>query len=290
MRTELEMMNLINGIAEADDRIRAVYMNGSRTNPNVKKDIFQDYDIVFVVKDIGSFLADGSWIHRFGRILIAQEPDKGRDQDEWDWYGYLMLLEDGNRIDLHLETIAHAEANYGQDSLTLPILDKDGILPTIPESADTDYHIQKPDREEFYLCCNDFWWCQQNVAKAIWRDQLPYAKFMMEEIIRSRLNQMVSWWIGFDMGFDLSVGKAGSEFKRLLPDPYWNLYAATYADDSYPDIWAALFTMGDLFRFLGLEVSGAGGYDYPDGEDEAMTNYLLHVKQMPAHAKAVFDL
>lgn len=31
-------------IIDADDRIRAIYMNGSRTNSNVPKDIFQDYD------------------------------------------------------------------------------------------------------------------------------------------------------------------------------------------------------------------------------------------------------
>lgn len=49
MRTEQEMFNLILSIAENDERIRAVVMNGSRANPNVVKDIFQDYDIVYVV-------------------------------------------------------------------------------------------------------------------------------------------------------------------------------------------------------------------------------------------------
>ncbi len=34
MRTEKEMMELIQRTAEEDSRIRAVYMNGSRTNPN----------------------------------------------------------------------------------------------------------------------------------------------------------------------------------------------------------------------------------------------------------------
>jgi hypothetical protein len=38
MRNEQEMLDLILNVAKADDRIRAVYMNGSRTNPNVKKD------------------------------------------------------------------------------------------------------------------------------------------------------------------------------------------------------------------------------------------------------------
>lgn len=33
MRSEKEMMDLILGVAQKDERIRAVYMNGSRTNP-----------------------------------------------------------------------------------------------------------------------------------------------------------------------------------------------------------------------------------------------------------------
>jgi hypothetical protein len=49
MRTEKEMLDLILGVAKADTRIRAVYMNGSRANPKVPKDKNQDYDIVYVV-------------------------------------------------------------------------------------------------------------------------------------------------------------------------------------------------------------------------------------------------
>lgn len=41
MRTEQEMYDLIINIAQQDEEIRAVYMNGSRTNQNVPKDIFR---------------------------------------------------------------------------------------------------------------------------------------------------------------------------------------------------------------------------------------------------------
>ena len=44
MRSENEMYNLILEIAKNNVRIKVVYMNGSRTNENVPKDIFQDYD------------------------------------------------------------------------------------------------------------------------------------------------------------------------------------------------------------------------------------------------------
>lgn len=40
MRTENEIYDLILSVAQNDNRIKAVYMNGSRTNDNVPKDIF----------------------------------------------------------------------------------------------------------------------------------------------------------------------------------------------------------------------------------------------------------
>lgn len=45
MRTESEMIELILNIARADERIRAVRMEGSRANPAAPKDKYQDYDI-----------------------------------------------------------------------------------------------------------------------------------------------------------------------------------------------------------------------------------------------------
>ena len=51
MRSEIEMYELLLNEARSDDRVRAVFMNGSRTNPNVPKDMFQDYDVVYVVTE-----------------------------------------------------------------------------------------------------------------------------------------------------------------------------------------------------------------------------------------------
>ena len=79
MRTEKEIFDLIINVAKKDDRIRAVYLNGSRANPNVTKDIFQDYDIVYVVTETTSFIADKDWINQFGEIQIMQYPDEHPD-------------------------------------------------------------------------------------------------------------------------------------------------------------------------------------------------------------------
>lgn len=234
MRGEKEMMDLILETAKQDERICAVYMNGSRTNSTITPDIFQDYDIVYVVRDTKPFIQDKTWIQRFGELLIHQEPDKNdhgpEDVDSLSSYGYLMLFKDGNRIDLHVETKEYMKKNYLSDKLTVPLLDKDNCLPDIPPPTDEDYHVKQPTEEEYLASCNEFWWCQQNVAKALWRDELPHAKFMMECVIRTQLDKMTEWWIGVETDFSVSTGKTGNYFKYLLPESYWKLYKATYAD------------------------------------------------------------
>ncbi|MFR5079381.1 MAG: aminoglycoside 6-adenylyltransferase [[Clostridium] innocuum] len=75
MRTEDEIMKLLINTAAQDDRIRAAYLEGSRVNPDVPRDMFQDYDVVYVVKETASFQKDNSWIDRFGERLYMQYPE-----------------------------------------------------------------------------------------------------------------------------------------------------------------------------------------------------------------------
>jgi aminoglycoside 6-adenylyltransferase len=76
MRTENEMMDLIIGYAQKDDRVCAVTMCGSRMNPNAPKDEYQDYDIIYVVRDVKSFICDHDWIKVFGDPLMVQMPEQ----------------------------------------------------------------------------------------------------------------------------------------------------------------------------------------------------------------------
>ncbi|MCD7966696.1 MAG: aminoglycoside 6-adenylyltransferase, partial [Clostridiaceae bacterium] len=97
MRTEQEMFSMILDAAKADGRIRAVYMNGSRVNPEAKHDIFQDYDIAYVVTETESFREDRTWIDRFGERLYMQYPEENSEypSDVANCYGWLIQFADG---------------------------------------------------------------------------------------------------------------------------------------------------------------------------------------------------
>lgn len=224
---------------------------------------------------------------------MVQEPDNndllvGRAVDTERSYGYLMLFQDGNRIDLHIETKEAMLENYLQDKLSVPLLDKDNILPAIPEPTDIDYWVKKPTEASYFSCCNDFRWCLQNVGKGIWRDELPYAKQMFEHVIRVRLDEMVSWWIGSKHDFKVSPGKMGKYYKSYLPETYWEMYKKTYSDQDFINFWRSIFVACELFRELAQDVAGSLSFTYPINDDINMTEYLKHVRQLPASAERIY--
>ncbi len=281
MRSEQEMLNLILNIAKADERIRAVYMNGSRANPNVKKDKFQDFDIVYVVTETASFLKDKSWISVFGDLAMVQEPDSndfgwGQSADISRSYCWLMLFKDGNRIDLHIQIIEAMYEEYLADSLTVPILDKDNLLPPIQPSSDRGYWIKKPTKPQYDSCCNEFWWCLNNVAKGIVRDQIPYSMRMYHETVHKELDRMLEWYIGVNTDFSVSTGMWGKYFKEYLSEELYELYTKTYSN--YENLWMAIFASCELFRIAASAVGKHFGYVYNQSDDDNMMEYLLKMK------------
>lgn len=281
MRTEQEMMNLILDTAKGDDRVRAVIMNGSRANPNAPKDIFQDYDIVYIVKNIESFLAEHNWIDVFGKRIILQMPETMRHPMGDGRFIYLMLFDDGNRIDLNLLPLEKYKALLDNDSESILLLDKDGIIAPFPAASDKDYYVKKPTKLEYESCCNNFWWCTQNVAKGIWRDELPYAMFMLNAEVKAELDYMIQWYIGTENSFTVSAGKQGKYYKQFLDSCHYTQYKKVYPDSNYSHMWDSLFSACDLFKELALTVGKHFGFVYPAEDDKNMTAYLKEVQKLP---------
>ena len=278
MRDEATMYKLFMDIARQDERILAVYMNGSRTNVNAPKDIFQDYDIVFVVKETRSFIEDKDWILRFGKILYMQYPDEHPDypNDKKNHYGWLMQFEDGNRIDLTVQSVQYAKEHIGDDRLCRILLDKEGILPEIPEATDADYHVKKPSEVQFKACCNEFWWCTNNLAKGLCREEMPYVQDMANFVVRKQLEKMLSWKVGIQTNFTVSVGKSAKYLYKWLSKDEYQAYLDTYFDGNIEHAWTAILSMCDFFDSMARQVSKGLGYFYDADEGTAARSYLLN--------------
>ena len=282
MRTENEMYNLILEVAKKDDRIKAVYMNGSRTNKNVPQDIFQDYDIVYVVENTQSFIDDKDWIRIFGEILYMQYPDENPNyySNKENSYGYLMQFTDGIRIDLTLKSVNYAQEHIQDDKLCKILLDKENILPEMKEATDCQYRVKKPQKKQYLATCNEFWWCTNNIAKGLWRKEILYVQDMANCVVRPQLIRMLDWKAGILTGWSISTGKSSKYLYKWLPEEEWQMLLSTYFDGDVDNAWKAVFSMCGLFKDAAKFVGEKLGWRYNEGEGKAAYDFLKYVYQL----------
>ncbi len=289
MRTEQEMLDLIINTAKDDERIRAVIMNGSRANPNAPRDIFQDFDIVYLVTDVAPFKNNFEWIKRFGEIMILQLPEEMQEPPPSNdgSFVYLMQFMDGNRIDLGIYPVARLK-ELGRDSLSLLLLDKDGIIEPFDPPSENDYLPRPPTPKAFSDCCNEFWWVCPYVAKGLWRQEIIYARHMLDQVVREQLEKMLIWHIGIETQFSRNPGKQGKYFQQYLEPELWDMLLNTYAEASYDNTWRALFAMCDLFRRVALPIAERFGFQYPHDDDRRVSAHLEYVRSLPRDAKEMY--
>lgn len=278
MRQEKEMLDLITETALGDSRIRAAYLEGSRANPKTSPDSFQDFDIVYIVTETKSFREDRTWIDRFGERLYMQFPEEFPlyPSDIENCYGWLMQFRDGNRLDLHVCTPGYALSHL---ELYKVLVDKDGIMPSKQMTSDEIYWIKKPSQKLFSCTCNEFWWCLNNVAKGLWRKEIPYVMDILNDPVRPMLKQMLEWKIGIAWDFSVNAGKSGKYMEKYLPDNIYRRYLLTYPNAQVPLIWDAVFTMCSLFEETAAEVAESLGYSIDQEEAANSRKYLEQIQR-----------
>lgn len=254
MADKNQIKNKILSLAESDERIRAVLLKGSRANPNVTPDKYQDYDIVFIVKNSNSFLSGRSWFDALGKLFLQQLPDEmileNEEKECKVSFTFLTIFEDRNRIDLTLFPLEKFESDFQPDSLTKVWLDKDCLFKDIPQTSDKDYHITKPNQQAFSDVCNEFWWTVTYVAKGLKRNQIIYAKDTMETVVRPMFLKMLEWKAASDNDFKIDTGKSGKFLNVFLDGELFKQVLKTYADSDPENNWNALFLMAEIFREL----------------------------------------
>lgn len=272
-RAPEEMMRLILSRAENDAHIRVVGMEGSRTNQNIPKDRFQDFDVTYFVDDPALYTKDDTWVNVFGERLIMQKPE---DMELFpaveEGYSFLMFFTDYNKIDLTILPLTALEDYLNGDGLREILLDKDGRVEEKPTPTDKEYHIQKPGARSFDDCCNEFWNITTYVVKGLCRRELLFAIDLLA-MMRNELLRMLSWQVGSAYGFTFSVGKNYKFIDQYLPAEQWQALLSTYRTDSVENTWRSLFTCHELFRDASKNFAAKYGYTYPD-YDENVSRYV----------------
>jgi aminoglycoside 6-adenylyltransferase len=278
MRSEEEIIAQIVDIAARDDKVRAVLITGSRANTQSPKDLLQDFDVIYIVQQIETFIKDKRWIDVFGERFILQLPDEmsvGKKDDHS--FHYLMLFKDHTRIDLTLFPLEKLSTEFKTEIFTNVLLDKDNLFEELRATKHIDYAVGPPTQKEFQDCCNEFWWVSTYVAKGLYRGEITYAKHMMEIPVRNMFLKIIDWHVASKTAYTVSLGIGGRYMKGYLSNALYNKILATYPDSKADNIWKSLFLMTDLFHDLATEIAASMAFQYNIDESSNAREHLTWV-------------
>ena len=264
MRAETEILNLILQTAKTL-QVKAVAMSGSRTNPKAPKDEFQDYDVVYVVDDLDNLTSNISWLDLFGNRIIEQEVALDHRRL------YLMLFEDGNRIDLTLCPKEHIKEWVDSEADFTVLNDPQGLFaPYAPTPK--RYWTTLASATDFDKSCNEFWWVSAYVVKGIHRNHLIYATDHLYGICQQELLKLLAWQVAADQG-TIDVGKNYKYLFQYLPAEKEKEFTALLDFSNQEKITKSLFATMDFFHKEAQAFSVKTGFHYDKATAEKMIEY-----------------
>ena len=264
MRTEPEILDLIFQTAKTL-QVEAIAMSGSRTNSQAPQDEFQDYDVVYVVDDLDNLTNDLFWLDQFGKRLIEQEVTLGHRRL------YLMLFEDGNRIDLTLCPKQQIQEWVDSEADYTVLKDEKGLFESYTTSPQR-YWTNPASQTDFEKACNEFWWVSAYVVKGICRNQLIYATDHLYGICQQELLKVLAWQVASDRGV-VDIGKNYKYLFQYLPTEKEKEFSNLLDFSSLDKITQSLFATMELFHEEAQFLAKKMGFDYDKEVAEKMIEY-----------------
>ena len=264
MRTDQEMLDLILQIAKKI-QVDAVALSGSRTNQKAPKDEFQDYDVVYLVENFEELISDLSWLDQFGKRVIEQEVTLGHRRL------YLMLFEDGNRLDLTLCPEDHIQEWVESEADFTVLEDTKGLFETYSPSPER-YWITPATETDFEKSCNEFWWVSAYVVKGICRKQVIYSTDHLYGICLQELLKILAWQVASDRGV-VDIGKNYKYLFQYLHTEKEKEFSALLDLSSLDKITQSLFATMQLFHQEAQRLAQKMGFKYEKEVAEKMIEY-----------------
>ena len=264
MRAETEMLSLLIKIAK-NLKVKAVALSGSRTDTKAPKDEFQDYDVVYVVDDFDNLTSDLSWLDYFGKRIIEQEVALDHRRL------YLMLFEDGNRIDLTLCLKDHIQEWVDSEAGFTVLEDPEHLFEPYSQNLER-YWTSPASAIDFEKACNEFWWVSAYVVKGICRKQVIYATDHLYGICQQEFLKILAWQVASDRG-KVDIGKNYKYLFQYLPAEKEKQFSNLLDFSSLDKITQSLFATMELFHQEAQSLANKMGFNYDKEVAERMIEY-----------------
>ncbi len=284
---ESEVLARLLAWGEEQEVIRALVLTSSRARQDDTVDPLSDYDVIVAVRDVDSFAAGYGWETAIGLPLARWGDESALLGERTVFRG--VVYDDGVKVDY----------TFWPE----PLLDRVADAPELPDCLDVGYRVvldkdertsgwarptyrahipSPPTRDEYQAQVEEFWWAMTYAAKALWRGEVVFAKFVIDYDAKlGPLRRFLEWRIEIEHGWSVRPGVFGRGLERLLPPDLAAQLLETYVGADVEESWDALARTTALFRRVAREVGDALGYEYPQAVDDGVTAHLEAVRALP---------
>ncbi len=215
--------------------------------------------------DLDNLTSDLSWLDSFGKRIIEQHNILGNRRL------YLMLFEDGNRIDLTLCPKEHIQEWVNSEAGFTVLEDPKGLF--APYYPNPQRYWTNPASEiDFEKACNEFWWVSAYVVKGICRKQVIYATDHLYGICQQELLKVLAWQVASDRG-TVDIGKNYKYLFQYLPTEKEKEISALLDFSSVEKLTQSLFDTMQLFHREAQILAQKMGFAYDKEVAEKMIEY-----------------
>ena len=259
-----KIMELIVQIAETL-QVEAVALSGSRINPQTQEDEFQDYDVVYIVDNLEDLISDLSWLDQFGTRIIEQHNILGNRRL------YLMLFEDGNRIDLTICPKDYINEWVDSEAGFTVLVDEKGLFESYSPSPQR-FWTSPASETDYEKTCNEFWWVSAYVVKGICRKQVSYATDHLYGICQQELLKILAWQVASDRR-TVDIGKNYKYLFNYMPAEKEKEFSNLLDLSSLDKITQSLLATMQIFHQEAQILAQKMGFEYDREVAEKMIQY-----------------
>jgi aminoglycoside 6-adenylyltransferase len=266
--------------AKTQDDFRAAFIVGSQARRDHPADQFSDLDIILFVRQVEARYQDSSWLEEIAPLWLSQMGHTVNGDPECQ-----ALFSGGFQVDFvfhHDGVLPQFQQMVAAGNLpdtiqrgTRILLDKDGMLPVLPESIRIP-PAPYPTEMEFRQTLDSFWFNAVYCAKQLKRGELWLFQNSSGGMIWPLL-RMVEWQARATHGWDYDTWHAG-KFIAEWADP--EVYAAlqqVFAHLERDDSWRALQTRLSLMHDTAYKLATALDYSYPVVLEQNISNCIQEI-------------
>ena len=281
----LELRAALHVWARSDPRISAAVAFGSTERTDRRADAWSDLDLLFVVDDRTTWLADLAWVDQIGPSWIrlvndAPLPDVRVVQVLFaGGYDADLIPIDRTLLEVFEDPEVASEV-FGHGASV--VVDRSGVFDALTDGIGafppaTATAVLPPTPDEFERTVADFLYQTVWATKRLLRGERWRAHDDVDDYMRDRMLRMLEWH-ALARGVDV-VFPESRRLEQWVPlDVEADLPAtfARYADDSIAD---ALIHSQALFRRIAREVADRWELPYPDAADAEIEVWVRSVSQ-----------